>query len=192
MDFNTDPKVQTIADQYMFGPSLLINPVTTFKARSRQVYLPASTGWYDFYTGKYFEGGQHIQAEAPLNRMPVFVKEGSIIPIGPEIQYSNEKPAGPLTLYVYTGKDASFTLYEDEGENYNYEKGQYTNIPVAYSEATKTLTIGNRTGSFPGMSPSRKIQIVWVGSDQPVGTDVNVSSHQVINYSGTEITLPRK
>ncbi|HEY3401918.1 MAG TPA: TIM-barrel domain-containing protein [Ohtaekwangia sp.] len=191
MDFNADPKVQSIGDQYMFGPSLLISPVTDFKARSREVYLPASTGWYDFYTGKYVEGGQLMIAEAPLDRMPLFVREGSILPMGPDMQYSNEKPADPLTLYVFTGKDAAFTLYEDEGENYNYEKGQYASVPMTYNESSKTLTIGNRTGSFVGMKTNRKVNIVWVVKDQPVGAGGSTSPHQVIDYSGAEISLTR-
>jgi len=189
MDFNTDPKVQNIADQYMFGPSLLINPVHEFKARSRDIYLPANTGWYDLYTGKYIDGGQTIHAEAPLDRMPVYVKEGSIIPAGPEIQYASEKQADPLTLYVYTGKDASFMLYEDEGENYNYEKNKYTTINVVYTEATKTLTLGNRTGEFQGMKTGRKFHIVWVRKDHPVGLGLTASPQQVVDYSGKEISL---
>lgn len=189
MDFNADPKVQNIADQFMFGPSLLINPVYEFKVRNRSVYLPATTGWYDFYSGKYSEGGQTLQADAPLGRMPIFVKEGSIIPAGPEIQYVNERPADPLTLYVYTGKDASFTLYEDEGVNYQYEQGKYATIPIKYDEATKTLTIGERKGTFPGMKAERKIYVVWVRKDQPVGVNIHVQPQRVIDYTGKEVSL---
>ncbi len=123
MDFGSDLNVESIGDQYMFGPSLLVAPVYKYKARTREVYLPASCGWYDLYTGKYFTGGQKIDADAPYERMPLFVKEGSIIPVGPDIQYVDEKPADPLTLLVYTGRDCVFTLYEDEGINYNYEHG---------------------------------------------------------------------
>src|SRR5690606_4885836 len=134
-------------------------------------------------------GGQTIQADAPVGRMPVFVKEGSIIPAGPEIQYVNEKPADPLTLYVYTGKDASFTLYEDEGVNYQYEEGKYATISIKYDEATKTLTIGEREGTFPGMKAERKIQVVWVRKDQPIGVNIRVQPNQVIDYTGKEVTI---
>jgi alpha-D-xyloside xylohydrolase len=192
MDFPGDVKVRNIADQYMFGPSLLINPVYEFKARSRKVYLPASTGWYDLYSGKYFDGGQTIEADAPLNKIPVFVKAGSILPAGPEIQYSTQKPADPLTLYVFGGGDAAFELYEDENVNYNYEQGQYTVIPISYSEASGSLTIGKRSGSFRGMLPARKIEIVWFYNDQPEGVSLSARPHQVIDYSGESITITKK
>jgi alpha-D-xyloside xylohydrolase len=184
MDFNDDPKARNIADQYMFGPSLLINPVYEFKARTREVYLPATCGWYDFYTGKYYTGGQTLQAEAPLDRIPVFVKEGSIIPAGPEIQYSTQKAADPITLYVFTGKNSHFELYEDENVNYNYEKDQYTTIAFDYDEATKTLSIGKRKGSYNGMLETRSFQIVLVNSNHPVGVGITAHPDQVVRYDG--------
>ena len=106
-----------------------------------KLYLPKCAGWYDLYSGKYYAGGQKIIADAPYERMPVFVKAGSIIPFGPELQYTSEKPADTITLYVYTGADASFNLYEDEGTNYNYEKGAFSVIPIKYNEAIKTLRL---------------------------------------------------
>jgi alpha-D-xyloside xylohydrolase len=130
---------------------LLINPVYTYKATSRQVYLPAGQGWYDLYSGKYTAGGKAITADAPYERMPVFVKAGSIVPTGPDVQYTDEKPADVITLFVYAGKDGSFNLYEDEGTNYNYEQGKYSIIPITYNDQTKTLAIGKRQGSFTGM-----------------------------------------
>ena len=184
MDFNDDPKTRNVADQYMFGPSLLINPVYEFKARTREVYLPATNGWYDFYTGKYYNGGQTLQAEAPLDRIPVFVKEGSIIPAGPEIQYSTQKVADPITLYVFAGKNAHFELYEDESVNYNYEKDQYATIAFDYDEATKTLSIGKRKGSYNGMLETRSFQIVLVNSNHPVGVGITAHSDQVVRYDG--------
>ncbi len=184
MDFNDDPKARNIADQFMFGPSLLINPVYEFKARTREVYLPATCGWYDFYTGKYYNGGQTLQVEAPLDRIPVFVKEGSIIPAGPEIQYSTQKVADPITLYVFAGKNAHFELYEDESVNYNYEKDQYATIAFDYDEATKTLSIGKRKGSYNGMLETRSFQIVLVNSNHPVGVGITAHSDQVVRYDG--------
>jgi len=188
MDFNSDKSVHNIADQYMFGPSLLINPVYAFNARERKVYLPAGTGWYDLYSGKYYEGGQSIIVAAPLDRMPVFVKEGSILPTGPDVQYTSEKSLDPLTLNIYTGKDASFALYEDEGENYNYEKGQYAIIPIRYDALTNTVTIGERKGEFKGMIRERKILITQIKKDKPVGLGQKVQP-QAILYTGKEVSV---
>src|SRR5262249_44683537 len=118
MDFNQDPAVRNIADQYMFGPSILLNPGYTYKSRQRKVYLPAGGGWYEFGTSTYREGGQAISAAAPLGRMPMFVREGAIIPQGPVVQYAAE-PVKEISLHVYTGKDGAFSLYEDENVNNN-------------------------------------------------------------------------
>jgi alpha-D-xyloside xylohydrolase len=192
MDFNADARVHNIADQYMCGPSLLISPVTVYEARSRKVYLPAGTGWYDFYTGQYYEGGQTITAEAPMERMPVFVKEGSIVPAGPEIQYSTEKPADPITLYVYTGANGSLELYEDENVNYNYEKGQFSIIPMQYDEASHTLILGERKGSFNQMLLKRTFEIVWIDADHPVGLSLTARPHEVVAYEGKSVTVKMK
>jgi alpha-D-xyloside xylohydrolase len=192
MDFNDDAKVRNIADQYMFGPSLLVNPVYEYKARSRAVYLPSTCGWYDFYTGKHYEGGQTIQAGAPLNRIPIYVKEGSIIPAGPEIEYTSEKAADPITLYVFTGKDAHFELYEDENNNYNYERNEYAVISFKYKESSGRLTIGDRKGSFKNMLKERDFQIVVVRGDKKdpsVGVRLMANPDRVVHYSGKEIAL---
>lgn len=193
MDFNEDKKVHNIADEYMFGPGLLVNPVYTYKARSREVYLPAGTGWYDFYSGEYFEGGHSISVDAPLKTIPLFVKAGTILPLGPALQYSSEKAADPLTLYVFAGKDGAFELYEDEGVNYNYEKGQYTTIPLTYDDASHTLTIGERDGRFTGMLEKRTLQIVWVEKGKPGGVgNIMTRPDQVITYEGKTITVELK
>ncbi len=189
MDFPSDINVRNINDQFMFGPCLLINPVTEYKARKREVYLPSTTGWYDFHTGKFYEGGKTISADAPLNQIPVFVKEGSIIPTGPEIQYTTEKPADPLTLYIFTGKDGAFELYEDDNTSYQYEKGQYSTIPFTYSEQSQTLTIGKRQGSFPGMLSERTLHFVWVKKDKPVGLGREIQPDQVVRYTGAEMII---
>ena len=123
MDFNGDDNVYDIKDQWMFGPALMACPVGEYQKYSRNVYLPKQKGWYDFYTGKYYAGGQTIVADAPFEKIPVFVPEGSILPVGPEMEWSDQKKAELIDLYVYAGKDGSYTLYEDEGTNYNYEKG---------------------------------------------------------------------
>jgi alpha-D-xyloside xylohydrolase len=189
LDFNADPAVRNIADQFLFGPSLLVNPVTDYHARSRQLYLPAGTGWYDFYTGQYQAGGQTLKADAPLERMPLYVREGAILPVGPAVQYTTEKPADVLTLYVYTGRNGEFSLYEDENVNYNYEKGAFANIPLRYDEAAKTLTIGARQGTFPGMLTERKFQIVWVGKTRPVAWNPDAAPTQTVTYTGEAQTV---
>lgn len=190
MDFAADRNVWNVGNQFMLGPSLLVSPVYNYKATSRSVYLPAGQGWYEMYTGKYFVGGQSITAEAPYERVPVFIREGSIIPTGPELQYAAEKPADPITLFVYTGKDASFVLYEDEGLNYNYEQGKYTEIPFTYDEASQTLTIGERTGSFEGMLKNRTIYVKVISKTKtgPIEFSVSGSDKKVI-YKGKKLTI---
>ena len=189
MDFPSDKNVLDIANQYMFGPSLLVSPVTKYKATSREVYLPAGQGWYDFYRGQYQDGGKTITASAPYERIPVFVKEGSILPAGPELQFALEKQADPITLYVFSGSNASFTLYEDEGVNNNYEKGAYATIEFKYSEANKTLTISKRTGSFNGMLQKRKFETVFISKNKPAGVGMKSKADKVIEYSGDEISV---
>ncbi len=189
LDFGSDRKVLDIGDQYMFGPSLLVNPVTEYKARTRTVYLPAGTGWYHLKSGVFYQGGQTIQADAPYGDIPVFVKEGSILPGGPEIQYTDEKPADPIRLFVYTGADGSFSLYEDEGINYNYEQGKFSTIPLSFNENEKTLTIGKRQGDFPGMLAKRTFDIVWMGKAKQSPFDFLTKPDASVSYDGTVQTV---
>jgi alpha-D-xyloside xylohydrolase len=189
MDFAKDTAVVNIGDQYLFGPSLLVNPVYNYKQRNRELYLPTCAGWYDLYTGKYYAGGRSIIAEAPYERMPVFVKAGSIIPFGPALQYTSEKPADTITLNVYTGADASFNLYEDEGTNYNYEKGAFSAIPIKYNEAAKTVTIGDRKGSFNGMLSKRTFRINLITPKAPKGLDLDVSGDKEVLYDGKKTVI---
>lgn len=189
MDFPTDTAVKNIGDQYLFGPSLLINPVYTYGAKERSIYLPAGQGWYNLYTGQYESGGRRINAPAAYDTMPLFVREGSIIPFGPALQYTAEKKADTITLYVYTGKDARFSLYEDEDINYNYEKGAFSTIPMQYNEATKQLTIGARSGSFPGMLLNRTFRIVWIRKDKPKKLDFLAAPDKTIIYTGKAVTI---
>ncbi|MEI6948228.1 TIM-barrel domain-containing protein [Paraflavisolibacter sp. H34] len=189
MDFAADTAVTGIGDQFLFGPSLLVSPVYTYKEREKELYLPSGQGWYDLYTGKYTPGGKRITAEAPYQRMPVYVKEGSILPLGPELQYTSEKTADSITLFVYTGKNASFTLYEDEGTNNNYEKGLHAQIPFHYNEQTKMLTIGDRKGQFPGMLQNRVFNVVWVSREKPVALDLERKPDATVRYSGRQVTV---
>jgi len=162
MDFAGDRNVADISDQWMLGPALMSCPVSEYKVRSRSVYFPECEGWYDFYTGKFIAGGQTLMVEAPYEYIPLYVRAGSIIPFGPEIQWSDEKPADVIDLYVYAGKNGSFTLYEDENTNYNYEKGAYSTIEFTYDDSSRTLTIGDRKGEFTGMLKDRTFNIVLV------------------------------
>jgi alpha-D-xyloside xylohydrolase len=191
MDFPDDPAVFDIADQYMFGPAFMVCPVHAYKARERKVYLPAGKGWYDFYTGKHMNGGQEISAPAPYERMPLFVKEGSIVPVGPEIEYTSQKTADPVTLYIYTGADASFMLYEDDGISYDYEKGDFTTIPMSYQDSTGILIIGERKGEFPGVLENRTFHVIWISKDKPVGYVPEGRPSSTIKYSGEETTVKR-
>ncbi|OQP60522.1 alpha-xylosidase [Niastella vici] len=189
MDFAKDTAVLNIGDQYLFGPSLLVNPVYQYKQRNRELYLPKCAGWYDLYSGKWYTGGQKINAEASYERMPVFVKAGSIIPFGPGLQYTSEKPADTITLNVYTGADASFNLYEDEGANYNYEKGAFTIIPVKYNEAAKTITIGDRKGTFNGMLPKRTFRINVITPNEAKHLEFDAKCDKEIMYEGKKLTI---
>ncbi|MBE7171277.1 MAG: DUF5110 domain-containing protein [Williamsia sp.] len=189
MDFPADTAVKNIGDQFMFGPSLLVCPVYTYKERQKKLYLPAGQGWYDLYSGKYYKGGQHTTIDAPYERMPVLVKEGTVLPVGPALQYTAEKKADTITLYVYTGKDASFTLYEDEDLNYNYEKGAFSNIPITYKESTRELTIGTRTGNFPGMLQNRTFHIVWITPGTPKGWQPDGKVDKSISYTGKAVVV---
>jgi alpha-D-xyloside xylohydrolase len=191
LDFPSDTNVTSLKDEYLFGPSLLINPVYNYKQRTRTVYLPKSCGWYDLYSGKYFEGGKSIKAEAPYERMPVFVKEGSIIPFGPDVQYVGEKPADTLTVFIYTGNNASFNLYEDEGVNYNYEKGLRSLISLSYDEASGALTIDQRKGSFPGMLNNRDFNIVWIDKKNAVPLNFGARG-TLVHYDGKKIVVKNK
>jgi alpha-D-xyloside xylohydrolase len=188
MDFPSDHEVRDLSDQWLFGPALMPCPVYEYKARSRSVYFPWDTDWYDFYTGKYMVGGKRITADAPYGRMPLYVRAGSIIPIGPDMQWSDEKPADDILLAVYAGKDASFTLYEDENVNYNYEKGFYSRIPITWDDASRTLTIGEREGSFEGMLQTRKFRVVVTDPAHPNAYDPDAPG-VAVTYDGKPVSV---
>lgn len=189
MDFSEDKNTYSIGNQFMFGPSLLVNPVTDYKARKRYVYLPNGSGWYDLKSGNFNEGGQTVEADAPYTDIPIFIKEGAIIPCGPEIEYTSEKTADPIRLFVFTGADASFQLYEDEEINNNYEHGKFTIIPIKYDSKTKILSIDKREGEFNGMLKSRTFEIVWITKDRPLGLDFNIKADKIIDYNGEQVSI---
>jgi alpha-D-xyloside xylohydrolase len=184
MDFPHDRQAWNIEDQYMFGPAFLVAPVTRFRARSREVYLPAGVTWYDFYTGRSFAGGETIVAPAPYERMPLFVRAGSIVPMGRVLQHTGEGQGSPLTLAVYTGADASFDLYEDDGVSRQYLNGAFSTIPIRYDDEEGALTIGARKGSFVGMRGTRTINVRWIGKGRQSARLLDSEPDVTITYDG--------
>lgn len=162
-------------------------PVSEYKARSRSVYFPEG-GWYDFYSGQFIAGGQRTDVSAPRARMPLYVRAGSIIPFGPAMEWSDEKPADGIRLYVYAGADADFTLYEDDGLTYGYEKGAYATIPLHWDDASRTLEVGARSGSFPGMLTERTFHVVVVDPARPHPYDPDAEGRR-LDYRGDSVTL---
>jgi alpha-D-xyloside xylohydrolase len=193
MDFPADPAVLGIGDQFMFGPAFLVSPVTTYQATSRSVHLPATPGgWFDFWTGEPVQGGAAMNAPAPLDAIPVHVRAGSLIPFGPELTYTSEKPSDPITLFVYAGANGSFELYEDDGATYGYETGAFSRIPLTWNDAASTLTLGAREGSFPGMLATRTFQVVVVRPGKAVPFSFEPVADQTVTYDGTamDVALP--
>ncbi|NLX25220.1 MAG: DUF5110 domain-containing protein [Lentisphaerae bacterium] len=196
MDFAADKQALDINDEYMFGKSILVCPVTQsmYKGdysfvKSRELYLPKGSAWFDFWTGKKLDGGETVSRETPLDIMPLYIKAGSILPIGPKVQYAEEKAWDNLQIRVYEGADGSFTLYEDENDNYNYENGAFSTITFTWDDASKTLTIGARKGEFPGMLKNRKFSIVKVAEGKAVGDAAVTAYDQVVNYTGEKISI---
>jgi len=188
MDFQSDPRALNVGDQFMFGPAILVTPVTEPGADTRRLYLPKTT-WYDFWTGRSEAGGAMITSAAPLDRIPLFMRAGSILPMGPDLEYAAEKPADPIELRVYRGADGGFTLYEDENDGYNYEKGVYATIPIQWNETSKTLTIGQREGKFPGMLESRTFRIVFVSENHGAGIDPAAQADKAVTYTGEALSV---
>ena len=188
LEFSTDSGARGISDQFVFGRSLLINPVTTQGVMQRSLYLPGSGDWVDFWTGKRLGSGQTVRADAPLDTMPIFVRSGSIVPLGPLVQYASAK-SDPIELRIYPGADADFLLYEDEGDTYDYEHGAYSIIPIHWDDKTTTLTIGDRHGNFPGMLTQRTFQVVRVTDGHGVGI-TPAKPDATLEYKGSSISTP--
>lgn len=189
MDWRSDPNTWNIGDQFMFGPAFLVNPVLKANAASRTVYLPGSALWYDFWTGGTTKGGGEIEVAAPLDRMPLYVRAGSILPMGPEIEYAEQDPAGPVELRIYAGADGDFNLYQDAGDGYAYEKGERALIPMHWDDKTSSLTIGERRGSYPGMPPKMDFHVVLVAKGHGAGEAVTARANRTISYDGKETTV---
>lgn len=188
MDFTGDRIARESNDEFTFGPALLVAPITQYKERERSVYLPLSANWYDYWTGRSAASGT-ISAPAPYDRIPVFVRAGSIIPYGPEMQYVGEKPCDPITLYVYAGDDGEFTLYEDQGATFDYEKGAFSRIPIRWDDKTSTLTIGVRSGEFNSMLRHRTFRVVLVDKAHPAGFPFTQAPSTSVEYAGAAIRL---
>ena len=189
MDFGGDREVENIGNQWMFGPALMACPVGYYKARNRAVYFPEQCGWYNLYTNEYIEGGQNLVVDAPYEQIPVFVREGAIIPFGPEMQWSDEKPAELINLYVYAGQNGQFQLYEDEGTNYNYEKGKYATIDIRYDDASKTVSFSQRKGSFNGMLKQRRFNVVLITKDAPKPLNLDNPEGKLVQYNGKAVSV---
>lgn len=195
-DFRFDPDTYDIDDQYMFGPALLVNPITrpmyyaaestplSGVSKSRSVYLPKGADWYDFWTNKRYGGGQTILADAPLDTLPLYVRAGSILPIGPDVQHTGEYSDASIKLYIYPGQDGHFTLYEDEGDNYTYEQGFFVRIPINWDDHAQQLTIGLRQGSYPGMPAAREFRLIKCSEDEP--DDTHIPS---LLYTGQQLVV---
>lgn len=208
MDFPKDKNALDINDQFMLGKSLLVSPVTkamyikpVVKGRdssyvedfstikSKETYLPGGADWYDFWTGEKLAGGNKVNKDAPLDIIPLYVKAGSILPIGPRVQYAEEKKWDDLQVRIYPGANGKFVLYEDENDNYNYEKGVFATISFNWDDKKKALTISDRKGSFPGMLNSRKFNIIVVGTNKGAGENTDSQPDQEITYTGKKMIV---
>ncbi len=201
MDFPDDPGARDLTDQYMFGPAFLITPITKYKEREREVYLPSSPSvkWYEFWSGKEpnilkirkrgVDWGDVSPASAPYDQIPLHIRAGSIIPFGPDLQYTTEKKADSLTLYVYTGADGKFTLYEDDGLTYGYEKGAFSRISLTWNESAKSLSIGKREGTFPGMLNERTIHVIFVTPAKAVPFSFDATPDKTVKYAGEPVEV---
>jgi alpha-D-xyloside xylohydrolase len=188
MDFRSDAHTASIGDQFMFGPAFLVNPVTEPGANTRRTYLPKAK-WYDFWTGNSVEGPRTVDAAAPIEKLPLFVRAGSIVPMGPEKEWSTEKPEDPIELRIYRGTNGDFTLYEDENDGYNYEKGAHATIQFHWDDAKQVLTIADRKGEFPGMLAERAFQVVFVAENHGTGITPEGKPDKVVHYSGKQVTV---
>jgi alpha-D-xyloside xylohydrolase len=188
LEFSSDPGARAVSDQFLFGASLMINPVTVEGATQRSIYLPASHDWIDFWTGKRLSGGETVTADAPLERMPIYVKAGSVVPVGPIAKSASAK-ADPVDLHVYPGADGDFTLYEDEGDSYDYEHGAYSVIPMHWDDKAQRLTVGDRRGSFPGMLEHRTFRVVRVTEAHGVAISTPEKFDATIHFTGKSVSV---
>lgn len=209
MDFATDRKAILLDNEYMFGKNILVCPVTQplytkkvegnkgvatvaniAKASSPvQVYLPKGSKWIDFWTNEMIEGGREISRECPISIMPLYIKAGSILPLGPKVQYTSEKKWNDLDICIYPGANGEFTLYEDEFDNYDYEKGAFTSIRFTWDDANRTLTISDRNGSYPGMLKNRRFNLTVMKPGKQNAETVMIKADKRVSYSGKKMSF---
>ncbi len=208
MDFAKDKNALDINDQFLFGKSIMVSPVTTAMyvkpavngrdtvqvedfsiIKTKETYLPAGTDWYDFWTGEKLRGGKTVRKETPIDIIPLYIKAGSIIPLGPIVQYAEEKKWDDLEIRIYPGANGGFMLYEDENDNYNYEKGVFSTINFGWDDKKKTLTIYNRKGSFPGMLLKRKFTIRIADTIKSSEENTVSEPGKVITYDGNKVLV---
>jgi alpha-D-xyloside xylohydrolase len=187
MDYATDKQVYDMDNEYLFGKSFLVVPVTEKGTTSQNIYLPKGAGWYDFWTGEKTEGGKTVNRATPIDILPLYIKAGSIVPWGPKVQYAEEKKWDNLEIRIYPGADGDFTLYEDENNSYNYEKGKFSEILFHWNDQAKMLTISNCKGNFPGMLSNRKFNIVLVKGKNGSGVHPSAAISKTISYKGKEV-----
>ncbi|PWG81366.1 glycosyl hydrolase family 31 [Pararcticibacter amylolyticus] len=190
MDFSEDSRALAQPYEYMFGRAFLVAPVTEAGIKESSVYLPGGNDWYDFWTGSRLKGGQTVKANTPADQIPLFVKAGSILPLGKVTQYATVKAMDSLEIRVYRGANGKFTLYADEGDNYNYEKGKYRLIPFTWNEQKNTLTIDAMKGDYPGAPGRYVFDVVWVSPSAGKGDSFPVRKERVI-YNGARIQVKR-
>ncbi|MGA7162082.1 MAG: TIM-barrel domain-containing protein [Bacteroidota bacterium] len=189
IDFNSDTAALNQRFEYMFGTAILVAPITEPDVNEWRVYLPKSATWYNFWTGERFDGGYTTNTPAPVDIIPLFVKGGSIIPMGKFIQFAGQKPEDTLEIRIYRGANGRFDLYEDEGDNYNYEKGKFTTVPFNWDNEKSTLTIGAREGAYPGMLDERTFNIVMVNGNRGTGVEISSTFDKKISYEGKKLVI---
>jgi alpha-D-xyloside xylohydrolase len=192
MDYRADRRVYDVKDQFLVGPALMACPVVEAGATHRQVYLPSGTRWTDFWTGETRDGGASGDAPAPIETIPLYVPAGTILPLGPPLQYASEKLADPLELRIYRGADGRFDLYEDQGDGYAYEHGAYAIVPMRWDERSRTLTIEARRGAFPGMLGERRFRVVCVGPGHGDGVAPSPRADAEVVYRGEAVSVRLK
>ncbi|EHQ25985.1 glycoside hydrolase family 31 protein [Mucilaginibacter paludis] len=188
-DFRNDSHVYSIPDQYMFGPAFLVNPVTGKGQTARKVYLPGTDVWYNFWTGEKIPGGKSINAASPINLMPLYVRAGSIVPMGPEVEYATQKTNKVIELRIYPGADGQFTFYEDENDNYNYEKGRYTTFSLTWNDQQRKLSISGTKGSFPGALRQHIFNVVLVNSNYGAGPLEAAKADKRVVYNSSALVV---
>lgn len=197
-DFRLDKNVYGIPDQYMFGPAFLVSPVTqqlytgtkaATSTRTRPVYLPAATAWYDFWTGERLPGGQSIAAPAPLEILPLYVRAGSLVPLGPAVEYATQPTTAPIELRIYPGANGEFTYYEDDDTSYDYEKGRFVTFRLKWNDQLRQLSITARQGSFPGMAARHTFAVVLVRPGHGVAGTAPATPDKMVGYQGQALTV---